>query len=87
MKGYLYILQNEKGSFYVGSSKDLSRRLQEHLDGKTKSTRHAQKWKLVFSQEYEDLKIARQVEYKLKQFKSRKIIGAIVKDQKILINI
>ena len=33
MKGFVYILMCEDGSFYTGSTKDLKRRLQEHQSG------------------------------------------------------
>ena len=37
---YLYILKLDGGDFYVGRTNDLESRLQEHRDGKTKSTRN-----------------------------------------------
>jgi predicted GIY-YIG superfamily endonuclease len=42
--------------------------------------------KLVFSQKYDDIKIARKIEIKIKRFKNRKIIEQIIKDGKIKMN-
>ena len=83
MVGYLYILKSLKNQrFYIGSTDNLERRLIEHNSGseKSKFTKNNRPFELVFSQEYESLKIARKIEYKLKSFKSRKIIEEIVKD-------
>ncbi len=90
MVGYLYILKSLKNQrFYIGSTDNLERRVFEHNSGfeKNKFTRNNRPFELVFSQEYESLKIARQIEYKLKSFKSRKIIEEIIKDKICLLKI
>ncbi len=33
MKGYMYILLCSNGQYYTGSTKDLERRLAQHLNG------------------------------------------------------
>jgi putative endonuclease len=81
MGGYVYILKSLKnGIFYVGSTNDLKRRVKEHNLGKSKFVRFNKPFELVFSQFYDDLEIARKVEFKLKSFKSREILEKIVKD-------
>ena len=82
-KGYIYILQNQKGNYYIGSTKNLARRIEEHSSGVTKSTRYKGPWKLVFCQEYEDLINARRIEYKIKRLKNRNIVEKIIREQKI----
>ena len=47
---YVYILQSET-SFYVGFSADLRRRVSQHNDGSTHSTR-GRKWRLVYYEAY-----------------------------------
>ena len=85
-EGSVYILKNSKSdSYYIGSSVNLQRRLQEHVDGKSKYTNKEGVWMLVYSQKYKDVKDARRIEHKLKRFKSRKIIERIIRDNKILI--
>jgi len=84
MAGYLYILKSLKNQrFYIGSTDNLERRMYEHNSGfeKNKFTKNNRPFELVFSQEYKSLKIARKIEYKLKSFKSRKIIEEIIKDE------
>ena len=84
MKPVVYILQSLKnGRFYIGSTDNIKRRLQEHNSGKNKSTRYSLPFKLVFSQEFNDIKTARSVEYQLKAKKSRKIVERIVEEGKI----
>lgn len=82
MIGYLYILKSLKTNrYYIGSSENPQRRLTEfHNLGKVKATKNSLPWKIVFVQEYLEIKTARQIEYKLKSFKSRKILEKIISD-------
>jgi len=79
--GYLYILESLKnGRFYIGSSADPDRRLEEkHNNGRVIATRYLRSWKLVFKQKYSSGVDARRVEYKLKSYKSRKVLKKIIK--------
>jgi putative endonuclease len=84
MNGYVYILQSLRNQrFYIGSTNDLERRFLEHNSGKKKYTRINKPFNLVFSQDFGDLTIARKIEYKLKQLKSRRVILDIIKSGKI----
>ncbi|MFA7653957.1 MAG: GIY-YIG nuclease family protein [Candidatus Magasanikbacteria bacterium] len=84
MEGFVYILQSEKnGSYYVGSTINLEKRIFEHNTGQTKSLKYLLPLKLVFFQKFGDIGLARALEYKIKNFKSRKIIEQIIVDQKI----
>ena len=77
--GFLYILKSEiDHRFYLGSTDNLERRVQEHNEGKSKYTRAFMPWKLVFSQEYSTLVNARKVEYWLKKQKSRELLERII---------
>jgi len=77
---FVYILQNEKGSYYIGSTPNLDQRLKQHLSGYTHSTKRLGNLVLVFSQKYSSLKQARSVEHKLKKLKRHDYIASIVKD-------
>ena len=80
-KGFVYILKSAKNEkYYIGSTIDVEKRLIEHNNGYVKATKYLLPWKLEFFKEYPDIRQARQVEYKLKKFKSRKIIERIVVD-------
>lgn len=83
MKGTVYILLTRNNRYYIGSTQDLARRLHEHEQGESKATKYILPIKLVFSQEFKSLKLARRIEYKLKKLKRRDIIKEIVRDKKI----
>ena len=64
---YVYVLQSKANSdqFYLGSTKDLRKRLESHNLGENKATKGHQ-WKLVYYEAYLMLKSARDREHKLK---------------------
>ena len=54
MKGFVYILLCADGSFYTGSTNDLVRRLEEHLNGQgANHTRKRLPVELVYTEEYD----------------------------------
>ena len=60
---WMYILQCADGSYYVGSTVDLERRLREHNEGKgAKYTARRRPVKLVYSAEFPDVAQAYAVE-------------------------
>ena len=72
---YVYILNNQQTDrFYIGSTNNIKRRLAEHLKGKTRTTKILKTFKLVYLEEYETEKEAREREKKLKSYKSKKYI-------------
>jgi putative endonuclease len=76
----LYILQSETtGLFYVGSTNELDRRLKEHARGHSLGTRARGPWKLVHHEEFGELAEARRREYEIKQWKSTRMIQALIK--------
>jgi putative endonuclease len=77
---FVYILKNEKGDFYIGSSTNIVRRIKQHLSGNTFTTKRMKSFDLIFSQEYENIKDARKIEIKLKRLKRHDYIANIVKD-------
>jgi len=84
MKPVVYVLRSLKnGRYYVGSTDNMERRLEEHNSGKNESTKHNVPFKLVFWQEFDDIRTARQIEYQLKSKKSRKIIERIIEEGRI----
>ena len=64
--------------YYVGSTTDMGRRLEEHNRGKEKFTSTGMPWKLVYKELFEELKQARQRELYIKKMKSRKYIETLV---------
>ncbi len=71
-----------KGSYYIGATDNIVRRLNQHNEGKVKSTKSYKPWRLIYNESYSTLSEARRREIKIKRWKSRKaiekLIGSIV---------
>ena len=75
-----YILFSEKlNKYYVGSTSDIERRLEEHNRGKEKFTSIGKPWILVYNEVFNNLKFARKRELEIKKQKSRKYIEKLIK--------
>ena len=67
----VYILRGSSGRYYIGSTTDLPRRLEQHRNGQTYSTRRlGESLELVASLELSTLKEARELERVLKRKKN-----------------
>jgi putative endonuclease len=67
MKYYVYaMISIVDGRVYVGLTNDVSRRLKEHNQGKTRSTRFYRPWELFYTDVVDNLNSARCLELKLK---------------------
>jgi putative endonuclease len=54
MNFYIYILQREKnGKFYIGSTENLEKRLQDHNWSRTPSTKSGIPWKMVYNEAFQ----------------------------------
>ena len=85
MNAAVYILRDDNGKFYIGSTKDLDRRLRQHTFKHTRTTTRMDHPQLVLRQEYATLEQARSVEQKLKKLKRKDYIEKIVSDGHIKI--
>ncbi len=45
---YVYVLQNKDKRWYIGSTKDLRKRISQHNSGKNKSTKYGVPWKVIY---------------------------------------
>jgi len=80
----VYILQSSRGGkYYIGSTVNLVERLEHHKGGFTPSTRRFGNVELVFSQEYETIEEARNIERRLKKMKRRDYLEKIISNKKI----
>lgn len=64
---FTYIIENQNGIFYKGSTSDYNKRLVQHNDGLTAYTRNKGPWKLIFLAEFNTRKEAEELEKKLKR--------------------
>ena len=83
MKGFVYLLKDQNGRFYIGSTVDVARRLAQHKNGHTQTTRNMVNPVLVLAQEYESLEVAKKVEKKIKKLKRKDYLERMVQDGKI----
>jgi putative endonuclease len=75
----VYILQSQSTRrFYVGSTNDLPRRLDEHARGHSLATRARGPWQLVYQETFLSLVEARRREHEIKQWKSSKRIAMLL---------
>ena len=73
MKGYVYILECADGSFYTGATNDLEHRLEQHQNGKgAKFIKGRLPVKLVYCEEFENVKDAFRREKQIKRFSRNK---------------
>ena len=71
----VYVIRSYKdGRFYVGMTKNLERRFQEHESGKTKSTKGFRPWKLIFTEIFQNYSEARNREKYLKSGSGKEYI-------------
>ena len=78
---FVYILYSEsRNRYYIGSTDDPVRRLNEHNRGKTPSTKPGIPWRLVLTHEVDTLSAARQIEYKVKNLKRRDYLLKMISD-------
>ncbi len=80
MKSYIYILRDKSGKLYIGSTSNLERRLKQHLNGHTQTTRNMHEPRLVLKQEVASLGVARQIENRLKKLKRKDYIEKMILD-------
>ena len=45
---YIYVLEDKKGNLYVGYSKDLKKRVEEHNRGLNQSTKSQKPWHCIY---------------------------------------
>ncbi|MDD5251679.1 MAG: GIY-YIG nuclease family protein [Patescibacteria group bacterium] len=77
----LYILKNTKGSYYVGVTEDIQRRLSEHNVGKSLATRGRGPWDLVYTETFPSPQEAKRREYQIKQKKRKSYIEWLLKNR------
>jgi len=45
---YVYVLQNKDNDWYIGSTRDLQKRILTHNAGENKSTKYGIPWKIIY---------------------------------------
>jgi putative endonuclease len=64
---YVYVLKSYKdGSFYIGYTEDLKKRVKEHQEGRSKATKFRKPYKLIYYEAFLNIKDAKRRELYLK---------------------
>ena len=78
----VYILESIKNNrYYVGSTDNVFRRIQEHNAGRVSSTKNTRPWIIKVFIECADLSDARSSEYRLKKYKRKDILKKVIQDK------
>jgi len=76
---YVYALKsNNYNRIYIGSTKDLDKRIKEHNSGETKSTSFYRPWALFYSEKFNTRTEARVREKKLKSGSGREFLRKLI---------
>jgi putative endonuclease len=82
MEFWVYAIQSEKDDrIYVGLSSDVARRLKQHNEGKTKSTKGYTPWKLIYSEKVGQRQEARNREKYLKSGSGKEFLKSLHSNQ------
>ena len=65
-KGFVYVLRCYDQKWYIGSTRDLNKRLEAHKMGRVKTTKSRRPIRLVYSEQFDSYKEACQRELYLK---------------------
>ena len=80
MAYHVYIIESLKdGTYYVGSTQNLTERLERHNQGRSKYTKTKRPWKIVFYEKHPDRSSAFIREKEIKSRKSKSYIEALVR--------
>ena len=76
---YTYILYSQTlDRYYIGATKDISKRIEKHLQSKRGFTSKAKDWELKYSEAFETRSEALQRERQIKSWKNRKLLEQLI---------
>ena len=79
MQTFVYVIQNSKDfRLYVGMTRNVEKRIEEHNKGLTPSTQFYRPWKLVYLEEYPDRISARNREKYLKSGSGKEFLKRVI---------
>ncbi|REG92963.1 GIY-YIG nuclease family protein [Flavobacterium aquicola] len=79
---YTYIIYSAiLNKYYIGSCQDVTQRLQDHLNSRSKYTKVAKDWELKYFETFDTRSEACQRELQIKKMKSRKYIESLISNK------
>jgi len=80
MRFYVYIIQSDyDGSYYIGSTNNLTDRIERHNQGRSKYTKPKRPWLLIYCEEFASRSEAQKRELEIKNRKSKDFIENLVR--------
>jgi putative endonuclease len=80
MTYFVYIIESLKdGSYYIGSTQNLSERIERHNRGRSTYTKSKRPWELVYTEELPDRSSAMKREKEVKSKKSKEYIEHLLR--------
>ncbi|MCX6746138.1 MAG: GIY-YIG nuclease family protein [Candidatus Parcubacteria bacterium] len=74
-----YVIQSLLNKrYYIGHTKNLDRRLEQHNSGKVRSTKSGMPWKLIYIEEFESKSEAYKRELQIKSYKGGRAFKNII---------
>lgn len=81
---FVYILKsNSRENFYIGSTSDILKRLEQHNTARSGYTSAGQPWELVYSEQFFTKSEAIRREKEIKRMKSARYIESLVNTQSL----
>ena len=75
----MYILTNRiTGRYYIGSTNNLTKRIKQHRNGHTRTTKILGTYELIYFEKFDSIQDARIRERKIKSYKSRNYINWLI---------
>ena len=71
---YVYILKLSNGSYYIGSCRDIEKRLRDHSNKQVKSTKYKLPFSVMYIKKFLAYHDVRKEELRIKSWKKRKSI-------------
>ena len=76
---FVYVLESLiDGSYYIGVTNNLNKRLSYHNEGKSNYTSKKMPWRLKYTEEYKNISEALRRERQLKGWKSHRAINKLI---------
>jgi putative endonuclease len=79
---YVYILENDRGGYYIGSTKDIEIRVRRHNQSSVRSTKNKGPFRLIYKEGFNNITEARKYENQLKSYKNLNYLKVMLKNKK-----
>jgi len=76
----VYVIQSSlNNGYYIGHTKNLEKRLEQHNSGKIRSTKNGNPWQLVYTEEFRTKHEAYKRELQIKSYKGGQAFKNLIK--------